>query len=86
MREYRCICITRPGRACNRLLGKGDVAGFETVCPKCGATLLLTESGITIVQNALGTQWAVPAPLGKPAIPSPTMPIDYAQQKGQNKA
>jgi hypothetical protein len=40
------------GRPCNRLLGKGIALEYETVCPKCGATLLLTKSGIRVKQTA----------------------------------
>lgn len=50
--EYRCVCLLRSGRPCNRLLGKGIVEEYETVCPKCGATLRLTKSGIHVVQTA----------------------------------
>ena len=50
--EYRCVCLLRNGRPCNRLLGKGIVEDYETVCPKCGATLKLTKSGIQVIQTA----------------------------------
>ncbi len=50
--EYRCVCLLRNGRPCNRLLGKGIAVDYETVCPKCGATLRLTKSGIHVVQTA----------------------------------
>lgn len=49
---FRCIAHRKLGRICNRLLGKGQVAEFEIVCPKCGATLLLTESGVKVTKTA----------------------------------
>ena len=50
--EYRCVCYLPNGRPCNRLLGKGAALEYETVCPKCGATLMLTKSGIRVKQTA----------------------------------
>lgn len=50
--EYRCVCFLRSGRPCGKLLGKGRVDDYETVCPKCGAILKLTKSGIRVIQTA----------------------------------
>lgn len=50
--EYRCVCLLPNGRPCKRLLGKGVAEDYVTVCPRCGATLKLTKSGIQVIQTA----------------------------------
>ena len=50
--EYRCVCLLPSGRPCRRLIGKGIVEDYETVCPKCWARLKLTKSGIRVIQTA----------------------------------
>ena len=55
--ELHCPWRAANGRQCGRLLGKGAVLDFETVCPRCGATLRINRDKMQITRPAKRNGW-----------------------------
>lgn len=55
--EIHCPWITASGKLCGRLLGKGEALDFETVCPRCGATLHIRQGKVRVVRPAKRNGW-----------------------------
>ncbi|MFV0421391.1 Com family DNA-binding transcriptional regulator [Oleidesulfovibrio sp.] len=49
-KEIRCEC-------CNRLLAKGTAADLETVCPRCGAVLVITMQKVVVRRPSQKSSW-----------------------------
>lgn len=55
--EIHCPWATARGKQCGRLLGKGAALDFETVCPRCGATLQISQGKVKVLQPAKRNGW-----------------------------
>ena len=55
--EIRCPWQAAGGKQCAHLLGKGAALDFETVCPRCGATLHISQEKVIVVRPAKRNGW-----------------------------